>query len=633
MPENKDSQVDRRSFLSGAATSAAAIAAAVPAALAAGQSQSQKETEPPAKVEVQTTDRPGADFMIDVFKSLGFDYVCANPGSAFRSIQESVINYGGNSKPEFITCCHEESSVAMGHGYFKVEGKPMLVFAHGTVGLQHASMAVYNAFCDRVPVFIVLGNNLNAATRRSAVDWLHSVQDAAALVRDFTKFDDSPVSLAQFAESSVRAYKIAMTAPSAPVVLTADAELSEISITGRTGLTIPKLGFAAPPAGDSASVAALAAMLIEAQTPVIVAGRLARTQGCMAHLVELAELLQVPVVDSGARMNFPNRHPLNLSGNSRALIENADLILGLEVTDFYGLVNNISRQLEYSSRPLTKAKLASISAGDRLAKSNFQEFQRYQPLDLDIAADGEATLPSLVEAVQRLMTPDKKRAFQARGAKLAGQQASILAKARTDASYAWDACPISVARLCSELWAQIKNEDWCLASQSGTFVSNWPLRLWDFDRPYRHIGGSGGAGMGYGAPAAVGAALANKKHGRLTVNIQTDGDLMYAPGVLWTAAHHRIPLLTIMHNNRAYHQELMEVQIAANQHNRGIDRAHIGTTIDDPNIDYAKLAQSMGMMGIGPIEQPGDLASAIRRGIETVKRGEPVLIDVVTQPR
>jgi acetolactate synthase-1/2/3 large subunit len=157
--------------------------------------------------------------MIDVFKSLGFEYLCANPGSAFRAIHESIINYGGNSKPEFITCCHEEYSVAMGHGYFKVEGKPMLIFAHGTVGLQHASMAIYNAFCDRVPVFIVLGNNLNAATRRSNVDWLHSVQDAAALVRDFTKFDDSPVSLPQFAESAVRAYKISMLAPHAPVVL------------------------------------------------------------------------------------------------------------------------------------------------------------------------------------------------------------------------------------------------------------------------------------------------------------------------------------------------------------------------------------------------------------------------------
>lgn len=627
MPNREESLVGRRNFLSNAA----AAAAAVPAAFAA----MPPPPEPAAstKVEAQITERPGADFMIDVFKFLDFEYVCANPGSAFRSIQESVVNYGGNSKPEFLTCCHEESSVAMGHGYFKVEGKPMLVFAHGTVGLQHAAMAIYNAFCDRVPVFVVLGNNLNAATRRSSVDWVHSVQDAASLVRDFTKFDDSPVSLPQFAESSVRAYKVAMTAPFAPVVLVADAELAEVPIVGRTDLAIPKLTFATPPAGDSAAVAELAGMIMSAQSPVIVAGRFARTHTAMAHLVELAELLQAPVVDLGMRMNFPNRHRLNLSANARTLVENADMILGLEVPDVYGLVNSIGRQLEYSSRPLTKAKLACISAGDRLAKSNYQEFQRYQPVDLDIAADGEATLPLLVETVKRRMDGDRKRAFNGRGAKIAEQHAGIWTKAREDASYAWDASPVSVARLCSELWAQIRNEDWCLASPSSTLVSNWPLRLWDFDKPYRHIGGSGGAGMGYGAPAAVGAALANKKHGRLTVNIQTDGDLMYAPGVLWTAAHHRIPLLTVMHNNRAYHQELMEVQIAANQHNRGIDRARIGTTIDDPNIDYAKLAQSMGVMGIGPIDRPEDLAPAIRRGIDVVKRGEPVLIDVVTQPR
>ena len=623
-------RVGRRNFLSNAA----ALAAGVPAALAAAEPPPPATEPPPSpKTEVQTTERPGADFMIDVFKHLGFEYVCANPGSAFRGIQESVVNYGGNAKPEFITCCHEESSVAMGHGYFKVEGKPMLVFAHGTVGLQHASMAIYNAFCDRVPVVVVLGNNLNAATRRSNVDWVHSVQDAPSLVRDFTKFDDSPVSLPQFAESSVRAYKIAMTVPSAPVVLVADAELSEVPIVGRTDLVLPKLTFASPPAGDSAAVSELARMLLDAQNPVIVAGRLARTHAAMAHLIELAELLQAPVVDLATRMNFPNRHPLNLSANARVLVENADLILGLEVPDFYGLVNSIGHQLEYSSRPLTKAKLACISAGDRLAKSNYQEFQRYQAMDLDIAADGEATLPLLIETLKQGLDAPRKRAFEARGAKLAQQHDAIWAKARLDASYAWDASPISVPRLCSELWAQIRHEDWCLASQSGTFVSNWPLRLWDFDQPYRHIGGSGGAGMGYGAPAAVGAALANKKHGRLTVNIQTDGDLMYAPGVLWTAAHHRIPLLSIMHNNRAYHQELMEVQIAANQHNRGIDRARIGTTIDDPNIDYAKLAQSMGVQGIGPIQQPEDLAPAIRRGIETVKRGEPVMIDVVTQPR
>src|SRR3984957_15335545 len=424
MSKSEDANVGRRNFLSNAA----AIAASVPVALAAAQAPLQ-ESGPSTKVEVQTTDRPGADFMIDVLKYLGFEYVCANPGSAFRGLQESVVNYGGNSKPEFITCCHEESSVAMGHGYFKVEDKPMLVFAHGTVGLQHASMAIYNAFCDRVPVFIVLGNNLNAATRRSNIDWVHSVQDAPSLVRDFTKFDDSPVSLPQFAESSVRAYKIAMTAPYAPVVLVADAELSETPTVERKDLTIPRLTFASPPTGDSAAVAELAGMLMAAQHPVIVAGRYAAPPPAMAHLGELAELLQAPVVDLATRMNFPNRHRLNLSGNTRSLVTNADLILGLEVPDFYGLVNSISGQLEYSSKPLTKAKLACISAGDRLAKSNYQEFQRYQAFDLDIAADAEATLPLVTEAVKQRMDGDRKRAFETRGAKIEEQHIAMWAKA------------------------------------------------------------------------------------------------------------------------------------------------------------------------------------------------------------
>jgi acetolactate synthase-1/2/3 large subunit len=164
-------------------------------------------------------------------------------------------------------------------------------------------------------------------------------------------------------------------------------------------------------------------------------------------------------------------------------------------------------------------------------------------------------------------------------------------------------------------------------------MSRWPVRLWAFENYYHFIGGAGGYGIGYGAPAAVGAALANRKHGRLSVNIQNDGDLLYGPGVLWTAAHHRIPLLTIMHNNRGYHQELMQVQIMANRHSRGIDRAIIGTTISDPPINYAKLAQSMGVYGDGPISDPKDLAPAIARAIQVVKGGEPALVDVLTQPR
>jgi thiamine pyrophosphate-dependent acetolactate synthase large subunit-like protein len=331
-------------------------------------------------------------------------------------------------------------------------------------------------------------------------------------------------------------------------------------------------------------------------------------------------------------MNFPSRHPLNQSSRARAVIAEADVILGLELTDFWGTVNSYRDQQERSSRPVTKpgTKLISITAGDLYIKSNYQDFERYPEIDIAMAADAEATLPALTEAVKRAMTADRKNTFEARGKKLAASHETALQQSRSDAAYGWDASPISTARLFAELWAQIKSEDWSLVSST---QSNWPARLWTFDKYHQFIGGSGGAGVGYGAPAAIGAALANKKYGRLTVNIQNDGDLMYAPGVLWTAAHHRIPLLSVMHNNRAYHQELMHLQRMSNRHNRGIDRAAIGTTIEDPNIDYSKLAQSMGLYAEGPIVNPNDLGPAIRRAIAAVKRGQPALIDAVTQPR
>jgi thiamine pyrophosphate-dependent acetolactate synthase large subunit-like protein len=572
--------------------------------------------------------------MVDVLKSLGIEYVCSNPGSSFRALHESVINYGGNRNPEFLTCCHEESAVGMAHGYAKVEGKPLAVFAHGTVGLQHAAMAIYNAYCDRVPVYVIFGNIANAATRRPGVEWAHSVQDGASLVRDFTKWDDAPTSLTHFAESAVRAYKIAMTPPMMPIVLVADGDLQEDAISADARLSIPKLTLASPPQGESGAVAETARLLVAAENPVIIADRAARTPAGMKLLVELAEALQAPVIDQGGRMNFPTRHPLNQTERSRVLVGTADVILGLELTDFWGTVHSFRDQLVRTSQPITKpgAKLISITAGDLFLHSNYQDFERYPEVDLAIAADAEATLPSLIEAVKRLITPDRKRTLDDRGAKLAAAGRDALERTRTEATYAWDASPISTARLSAELWAQIKNDDWSLVSDV-PFVSRWPLRLWSFDKHYQYLGGSGGAGVGYGAPAAVGAALANRKRGRLSVSIQNDGDLMYAPAVLWTAAHHKIPLLSVMHNNRAYHQELMHVQRMADRHNRGIDRAVIGTTLEDPTIDYSKIAQGLGVHAEGPISDPKDLGAALRRAVDVVRRGEPALVDVVTQPR
>jgi thiamine pyrophosphate-dependent acetolactate synthase large subunit-like protein len=594
------------------------------------------ETTPPApRLDAYHTDRPGSDFMLEVIKTLGFEYVCANPGSSFRGLHESIVNKGGNKSPELLTCCHEESSVAMGHGYAKIEGKPLMVMAHGTVGLQHASMAIYNAYADRVPVYIVLGNIADGTWRRGDVEWAHSVQDAASMVRDYTKFDDAPVSLTQFAESAVRAYKISMTPPMEPVVIIADAVLQEepMSETDRRTARIPKLTLPTAPAGDSGAVAEVAKMLVAAENPIIVAGRVARTPNGIKLLVELAELLQAPVQDRRFRMNFPSTNPLYDGGS----IADADLILGLEVPDFWNTTHSMTpiNRMGMESKSVTKpgTKLITIYSGDLAEKSNYQDLGRYAEVDVAIAADAEATLPYLIEACRKLITDDRKRAFAERGAKLAAAWKKKKEVAIQQAAFGWDSSPITTARVSAELWNQIQGEDWSLLSEVNPFFSNWPARLWDFDKHHNYIGGHGAYGVGYGAPAAVGAALANRKYGRLSVNIQCDGDLNYAPAVLWTAAHHHIPLLSIMHNNRAYHQELMYVEDMAARANRGIETSRIGTGLFDPNIDYAVLAKAYGVYSAGPISTPADLGPALKKAIEVVKKGEPALIDVLTQPR
>jgi acetolactate synthase I/II/III large subunit len=638
LSDSKRTPVGRRGFLRGAVAGTVALAAqasksAAQVPNAEGRPTGAEAAAPPPS-GVRVVDRPGSDFMVDVIKSLGIEYVFAMPGSSFAGFHESILNYAGNKNPEFITCMHEESSVAMANGYAKVEGKPVAIAVHGTVGLQHAAMAVYDAFSDHSPVYMILGNTQDATRRGGEVGWVHSAQDPASMVRDYTKWDDQPVSLPHFAESAVRAYKVMMTPPMGPVAITIDTDLQDEQIRPGLDLRIPKLSMAGPPAADGAAVAEAAKMLMAAENPVLIAGRAARTPEGVRLLVELAETLQCAVLDQHRRMNFPNRHPLNQSmraaaGGKPLLIPVAlapDLAVGLESNDFYTALRGVRQR-----NP--QLKVINISSGDLFLRSNYQNFQRYTEADLSIAADAEATLPYLIEACKKLMTDDRKRAFQARGAKLAEAHDQALEKARLEASYGWDASPVSTARLSAELWAQIRTEDWALVTDSSPWIHEWPLQLWDFSKHYQYIGGAGAEGVGYAAPAAVGAALAHKRHGRLPIAIQPDGDLMCANGVLWTAAHHKIPMLTLMHNNRAYHQEVMGLQGLANRRQRGIDHIQIGTKIYDPFIDYAKLASSMGVRSEGPITDPKDLAGAIRRGIQAVKSGEPYLVDVVTQPR
>src|SRR3989475_5180834 len=424
-------KADRRRFLTGVVAAGAATAMTpvrsadvvaqaprAPSALPPSGKAAEAETGTPREL-ARVKGVPGSDFMVDVIKTLGIKYLPANCASSYRAIHESLINYGGNKMPEFLTCMHEESAVGMAHGYFKVAGKPLMTLCHGTVGLQHATMGIYNAWCDRVPVIVVGGNDMDAATRPPGVPTFHSAQDINALVRDFTKWDDTPVSLQHFSQSFVRAYKIAMPPPYGPVMISLDAGLQQEPMKDHGEKPyIPRYVPTAPPQADWGAVKEAARLLAAAQNPLIVADRAARTPNGMKLLVQLAELLQARVIDQGGRMNFPRTHSLSAPPTA---VGSADVIIGLELSDFWATVNSYTDNGvndgigTNASRINSGTKLVSICSVELNTKANYQDFQRFQVIDVPMAGDAEATLPALIEAGKAATPKEHKGASGQRG--------------------------------------------------------------------------------------------------------------------------------------------------------------------------------------------------------------------------
>ena len=446
----------------------------VPSALPPNAYVAANETGTPQMPETQA-ENPAPTSWSMSSRHFDIKYLPANPAASYRGLHESIIDYGKNTMPEFLTCMHEESAVGMCHGYFKATGKPIMTLVHGVVGLQHATMAIYNAWCDRVPVLVIGGNDLDAAHRPPLVPTFHSAQDINAIVRDYTKWDDTPVSPEHFAQSFVRMYKIATTPPYGPVMMSLDGGLQNEPIRDRgEPLYIPKFFAAAPPQGDDAAVKEAARLLANAEHPVIVVDRAARTADGVKLLVELAELLQAPVVNQGGRMNFPNTHPLS---RPASVIGQADVVIGMELSDYWGTVNGFWDNGDDGwghnfSKIKPGTKLISISSVDLLTKSNYQDFQRFQSIDISMPGDAEATLPSLIDAVKSAISSDRKDAMTKRGDAIRQAHAKGLADTKQAAAVAWDASPISTARLVMELYAQIKDLDWSL-SVGGGFIWSW----------------------------------------------------------------------------------------------------------------------------------------------------------------
>jgi len=641
---------DRRGFLKGAATGAGAILINVPKADAqtesellasnnavpaptAGQLARDAGNARPSAVSGPTVQKAGSDVMVDTLKELGIEYVASNPGSSFEGLQESLVNYGDspNTMPEFITALHEESAVDMAHGYGKAEGRPMCALLHGTLGIQHASMAIYQAYYSGTPILLIAG-------RDDHFIQAHTANDMAAMVRSFTKWDAQPTSLEGCVDALREAYNQAITPPTGPTLVILDTEFQKEEAAELVVQNYQLPGIATI---DTATAREIAQSLVNADNPRLAVGRLRTPEG-VGHTVKLAELVgaSTSTYATFSPMSFPQRHPLCGPGANT----NYDFTLGLEAGPAdIGLIGP-GVNTQYESRDEMEVRFGGLRpahAGGELDSlppdpGLIPRFAAGSDVDRRIDIDAEASLPLIIKEVERLMSQSQRGFADERrdrhGPANLTAHVQAVRQAVDDKRIGWDASPVSTARIYSELWPLIRDEDWCLASPSA-FSGSHHRDLWDHNKPYSYLGGQGAAGIGYGLGASTGAALAAKERGRIVINVQCDGDINYAPGALWTAVHHQLPMLTVMHNNRAWHQELMFLEFMAGSRGRGTDRAHIGCTLREPFIDYAKMAETYGMASEGPISDPSQLSAALARGVASVKDGNPYLIDVITQPR
>ena len=576
-------------------------------------------------------ERWASDVIVDLLHRYDVRYAAMNPGASYRGLHDSIVNYGGNV-PAMMLCQHEETAVQIAHGYAKASGKPMVAILHNLVGLLHANLAVYYAYIDRVPIFIVGATGpMDETKRRPRIDWIHSAQAQGQAVRDYTNWDYQPATIDGVPESFARAYAVMMTEPRGPVYMCYDAWLQEQRLDRDIPLPPPQAMRVPPPlAPDPDALARAADMLAAAKRPVILTEYAGRDPRGFDALVALAESLGAPVFDLNGRLNFPSCHPQNLS-MVKDIFRDADVILCLDVRDWEKPTTElVSTTREVTSLVPAGCKWIDIGFGDLNLSAWAMDYQRLLYADLRIIADTTVAIPALTELMQVRIAADAR--FSRRIARLAKTTAKRHHAARAqwaaEAKVDRDASPITLARLAGDVWEAIKQEDWVLTA--GT-LEEWARKLWNFDRPYRHAGKSLGTATHIGI--SLGVALAHRDAERLVVDLQPDGDLMFDAGALWVAAKHRIPLLVVMVNNRAYYNDWEHQLRMAKQRGTPLDRAHIGMDLDDPAPDFAGLARAFGWYAEGPIDKPADIAAALQRAIARVKNGQPSLIDTITRKR
>jgi len=579
----------------------------------------------------------GSDVIVEMLKAFEIEYVSLNPGSSYRGLHDSLINYGGNLMPEVILCPHEEIAVGVAHGYARAKGKPMAAAVHNVVGLQHASMAIYNAWCDRLPVIVLGGTGpTDTAHRRPRIDWVHTAVVQGNLVRDFVKWDDQPASVEAIPESFIRAYRLATTDPMGPVYVCYDADVQEKKLNGDTYLpSLDRYPAPLPVQAPEEGLDNTVRWLLEAKRPVIITDWVGRNEAGFRSLRDLAELLAIPVFDQNGRFNFPCQHPLNLTGMERTALPQADLVLALDVPD---LESSVSRRVQEKGQRGTvnllpsQAKIINVALDDLLVRAWSHEFNKLRQADLSMLADTSVFLPELVRRLR-----EEKKTLAKINVEVGKRRAEWLKihdgrnKARDEQTKAnWDNKPIALSRLFTELNTVLKNEDWVYTNSTRYGAENLYLDAGKFNQI---LGKYKGGGLGYGLPASLGAALALKNRGKICVDFQPDGDLLFTLSGLWTASHYSIPLLIVVFSNRSYYNDEEHQERMAQLRGRPVENKIYGIRIEEPAVDFATTARSFGIWSTGPITVPGELPKVLSEALRVVKDGKPALVDVVCEMR
>ena len=547
----------------------------------------------------------------DALRATDIPYIALNPGASYRGLHDSLVNYLGNERPQILLCLHEESAVAIAQGYAKVTGKAMAAAVHSNVGLMHATMAIFNAWCDRMPM-VILGATgpVDAVKRRPWIDWIHTARDQGALVRGYTKWDDQPASPTAAREAVLRANWIANTAPCGPTYINLDAEMQESKLA-EPAPPIDAKRFM-PPVENAASpelINQAADLLRNAKYPVILAGRVSRNVDAWKARVSLAEGLNARVVtDLKIGASFPTDHALHagapgstvLSPEATEAIRAADVILSLDWVDIAGTIKNVGGNVT--------AKFVQVSVDHRLHNGWSMDYQGLPPVDIFVACEPDLVVPALIDALGPV-DPGVVQSSTKEFPKLANGKLTV------------DHLADALRRAIGERPASL------------THVSlSWNGASWHFRHPLDYLGSDGGGGVGGGPGISVGAALALKGSGRLPVAVCGDGDFLMGVTALWTAAHYRIPLLVVVANNRSFFNDELHQERVARMRNRPVENRWVGQRISEPDIDLAGMARAQGAQGFGPVTTVSNLRPTFEKAIAAVEAGAVAVVDVRVEP-